>query len=188
MLTITIPDQEFYDDNSNRFVTIKGATLTLEHSLIALSKWEEKWHVPFIDNKEITNEQMLDYIRCMTISPSNVDPKVYLCITKDNLDAIKTYLDDSHTATWFSDHKDAKTGMKGQNGMAITSELIYYWMTACQIPFECQKWNIKRLLTLIRICSEMNDPDKSKKMSKSEIYKSNAQLNALRRAQMKSKG
>lgn len=186
MLTITVPDTEVFDDEQSRYVVIKGATLNLEHSLLSLSKWEEKWHIHFIDNKEVTTEQLFDYIKCMTIN--KVDDTVYYLLTPDNIEAIKAYLADSHTATFFSDRKTGGQGLKGQNGKVITSELIYYWMTACNLPFEvCQKWNINRLLTLIRICSEENNPNK-KDIPKNEILRTNAELNALRRKQFNSKG
>lgn len=184
MLTIHIPESEMYDENAERFITFKGATIVLEHSLLSLSKWEEKWHIPFIDNKTLTEEQILDYIRCMTIN--QVDNKAYAFLSVDNIKDIKNYIEDKHTATWFSDKKSAK-GMYSQNGTAITAELIYYWMVTCNIPFSCEKWHINKLLTLIRICSEMNNPDK-KKMSKNDTLRNNSELNALRRAQFKSRG
>ena len=86
------------------------------------------------------------------------------------------------TATTFSNN-----GQKGgSNGEVLTSELIYYYMIASNIPFECQKWHLNRLITLIRVCSIKNQPPK--KMGKGELMKRNASLNAARRKQLNSRG
>ena len=67
--TIKIPEQEFFNSNTNEFYTIKSTTLTIEHSLVSIAKWESKWHVAFLDDKvEKTTEMMIDYIKCMTIT------------------------------------------------------------------------------------------------------------------------
>ena len=85
------------------------------------------------------------------------------------------------TATTFSADKKGKT-----NRERVTSELIYYWMITLNIPFECQKWHLNRLLTLIRVCNIKNQPPK--KMSKKQIMSRNSALNAARRQQLNSKG
>lgn len=182
MLTITIPiSPEGWDEAKQEFVDAKYQTLQLEHSLVSLSKWESKWKKAFCSNKEITNEEMLDYVKCMTLT-KNVDPEVYDHLTQENVAAIRAYIDDPMTATTFS--KDS-TGQK--NREIITSELIYYWMIASNVPFDpCQKWHLNRLITLIRVCSIKNDPPK--KRSKRDIMSRNAALNASRRKQMNSKG
>ena len=187
MLKIVVPASLLFNEETSEIYQTKETTLALEHSLVSISKWEAKWRIPFISSqKDQTIEQKLDYIKCMTIN--KVDDTVYYLLTSDNIEAIKEYLADSHTATFFSDRKTGGQGLKGQNGKVITSELIYYWMTTCNLPFEvCQKWNINRLLTLIRICSEENNPNK-KDIPKNEILRTNAELNALRRKQFNSKG
>ena len=59
MLRITIPAEESWDEQKEEFViTAKEQTLQLEHSLVSLSKWESKWHIPFHDDqKKKTFEQ-----------------------------------------------------------------------------------------------------------------------------------
>lgn len=186
MLKITIPDGEFYDDNKEEFVTIKGQTLQLEHSLISISNWEAKWHQPFLADREKTAEELLDYIRCMTIT-QNVDPNIYYNLSEKNIEDINSYIEDKHTATWFSeDEIKRQTQRGGRKGGVITSEIIYYWMTALQIPFECQKWHLNRLLTLVRVCEEKNRPPE--KMSKSQIMSRNKALNEARRRALNTKG
>lgn len=181
MLTIDVPiSPEGWDDEKQEFVEPKTQTLQLEHSLVSLSKWESKWHKPFYSKKELTAEELLDYIRCMTLT-KNADPDVYNHLTEKNVKEIKDYIDDPMTATTFS-----KDGKGPGNGEIVTSELIYYWMIASNIPFECQKWHLNRLITLIRVCGVKNTPPK--KRSKRDIMSRNAALNAARRKQMNTKG
>lgn len=182
MLKVTIPETELFDNKTNEFIIVKSQTLTLEHSLVSISKWESKWHVPFISSKEKTVAQTLDYIRCMTLT-QNVDPLVYRVIPNSVAVKIKNYIDDPMTATWFSEEQERQFRSKIE---VVTSEIIYYWMITAGIPFECQKWHLNRLLTLIKVCGEKNKPQK--KMSKRSILERNARLNAQRRAALHSKG
>lgn len=179
MLTITIPAREMFDDKTQRFLTTKKQTLQLEHSLVSLSKWESKWNKPFLSKDEKTTEETLDYVRCMTIT-QNVDPTVYNSLTNSNIEAIHKYINEPMTATTFNN-----TQNKGGREI-ITSELIYYWMISFNIPMECQKWHLNRLLTLIRVCNVKNAP--SKKMSKRDIASQYASLNAARRNKLNTKG
>lgn len=181
---ITIPDTEEFVP-PDKFIQHKGATIKIEHSLVAISKWEAKWHVPFMDQKtQKTNEMMLDYIRCMTIT-QNVDPEVYNHIPEYVIQEINEYMNNPMTATWFND-KDQK---RGHNREVITSELVYYWMITQNIPPEYDKWHFNRLMTLIRVCSEKNsESSEGKKMSKRNIYSQNKALNAARRKASGSKG
>ena len=180
MLQITIPAGEMYDERDQTFISIKGQTLQLEHSLISLSKWESKWCKSFLSNPDKNLEETIDYIRCMTLN-SNVDPNVYLFLTNENIKEINDYIAAPMTATYFSEDK---TGRK--NNEIITSELIYYWMIAQNIPVDFQKWHLNRLLTLIRVCNIKNSPPK--KHSKRELMSRNAALNAARRKQFNTKG
>jgi hypothetical protein len=180
MLQITIPAVELWDERKQEFVTTKEQTLQLEHSLVSLSKWESKWCKPFLTKQEKTFEETLDYIKCMTIT-QNVDPEVYNYLTNENIEEIKKYIEAPMTATYFSDDKTVKSSRE-----QITAELIYYWMIALNIPFECQKWHLNRLLTLIKVCNIKNQPPK--KLSKKEIMSRNAALNAARRKQLNTKG
>ncbi|MDO5397616.1 MAG: hypothetical protein Q4G33_06775 [bacterium] len=179
MLHITIPENELWDEINERFLSTKEQSLVLEHSLVSLSKWESKWCKPFF-SKQKTHEEIIDYVRCMTIT-QNVDPGVYEFLTRDNLEQIDKYIDAPMTATWFR-----KSEHKPRTNKIITSERIYCWMIALHIPFECQKWHLNRLMTLIRVCNIENKPPK--KMSQREIMSRNAALNAARRKRLNSKG
>lgn len=181
MLQIKVPlSPEGWDEEKNEFVEPKVQVLQLEHSLVSLSKWESKWCKPFLSKAPKTSEETLDYIKFMTIT-QNVKPEVYDHLTPDNVAEINSYIESPMTATTFSEDKNGK-----HNREIITSELIYYWMVALQIPFECQKWHLNRLITLIRVCNVKNAPPK--KMSKRDVMNRNAALNAARRKQLNSKG
>lgn len=179
MLTIVVPQCEYFDEEKSEFVHTKECTLQLEHSLLSLSKWESKWRKPFLSTDNKTDEEILDYIRCMTIT-QNVDKSVYYRLSRENIEKINEYINLPMTATTFSD----KNGPR--NNQIITNEIIYYWMISLNIPFECQKWHLNRLLTLVKVCSIKNSPPK--KMSKKEISNRNRALNASRRKALGTKG
>ena len=181
MLQIIIPlTKEGWDEVNEEFVEPIYKTLCLEHSLVSLSKWESKWHKPFLSKAVKSYEEIIDYIKCMTVT-KNVDPEVYNHITSENMKQIDEYIEDPMTATTFSDDVSGK-----RNREIITSEIIYYWMITLGIPFECRKWHLNRLLALIRVCNVKNSP--KKKMSVSSIMARNAELNAARRKVLNSKG
>lgn len=184
MLQITIPptQSEDWDEENETFLYTpiqKEQILSLEHSLISISKWESKWCKPFL-HSEKTEEEIMDYIKFMTLTP-NVDPKIYNRLTTENVEQIKNYILAPMTATTFSDDKTKKP-----NRDIVTSELIYYWMIALNIPVEFEKWHINRLLTLIRVCEIKNSPPK--KRGAREIMNRNAALNEARRRKLNTKG
>lgn len=179
MLQITVPAVEMWDESTETYINTKETTLQLEHSLVSVSKWESKWCKSFLSHTNKTYDETIDYIKCMTLT-RDVDPLVYYGLTNDNIEQINKYIAAPMTATSFSD----KNGKGGRE--IITSELIYYWMISQNIPFECQKWHLNRLLTLIRVCNIKNAPPK--KHSRREIASRNAALNAARRKKLNSKG
>ena len=179
MLKIIIPGVEHYDEVNNEFITYKEQTLQLEHSLVSLSKWESKWHKPFLSNDNKTVEEIVDYVRCMTVT-QNVKPETYNLLTEQNLKEINDYIENPMTATTFSNEP------KSASREVITSEIIYYWMVTFNIPFECQKWHLNRLLTLVKVCNIKNTP--AKKMGRQELLNRNRALNEARRKQMNTKG
>ena len=181
MMTLSIGDQETFDETTQTFNTIKGQTIELEHSLVSISKWESKWKKPFLSQGEKTREQTIDYIRCMT-KTQNVNPDVYTLITNQQIAEVNAYINDPMTATTIK----SPEGKGGGGSKVITSEEIYYYMTAFQIPFECQRWHFNRLMMLIRVCDEKNKP--KKKMRKGETARQYRSLNAARRAKHHTKG
>lgn len=180
MLRLVIPARELWDGRKSQFVYTKEQTLQLEHSLISLSKWESKWQKAFLSRKEKTQEESLDYIRCMLISP-NVDPSVISALPGQAIETINEYISAPMTATYFREDKNERNSRE-----VVTAELIYYWMISLNIPFECQKWHLNRLLALIKTCSIKNSPPK--KRSTKEIMSQNAALNAARKKQLNTRG
>ena len=177
MLQIVVPERELWDEEKEEFVYTKKQKLQLEHSLVSISKWESKWCKPYLSKESKTHEELLDYIRCMTIT-QNVDPYVYYCLTKENMEQIQKYIEAPMTATTFS--KEPK-GCSSRE--TITAEIIYYWMISLGIPLECQKWHFNRLFTLIKVCNIKNQPPK--KRSRREIMSQHAAINEARRNRAK---
>lgn len=187
MLKVYIPPMEFFDPSNEMFYKFDGQMLTLEHSLVSISKWESKWKIPFLSEDTKTNEQSADYIRCMTLT-QNVDPLCYKAIPVNVLKEVQEYIDDPMTATTFFELEDPEkpknTNVKTRK---ITSELIYYWMVAFNIPFDpCQKWHFNRLMTLIRIAGEKNKPET--KADKEALARKRKLLNAQRKAKHHTRG
>ena len=183
MLEITLPALENWDEQKEEFVTYKKElTLQFEHSLISLSKWESKHCKPFLGRYEKTDEEILDYIKCMTLT-QNVKDEVYerLLRTPGAVDKIQAYIDAPMTATTIVDPGGGKN-----SGEQITAELIYYWMIALQIPVEFQKWHLNRLLMLVKVCNIKNQPQK--KMKPQDVNARNAALNAERLRKLNAKG
>ena len=179
MLKIVIPGIELYDEEKEEFITTKPQTLHLEHSLVSLAKWESKWNKPFLTKDNKTYEEIIDYIRCMTIT-QNVSEDTYRLLTRENIQQVIEYMELPMTATTFSNQK------KTPSRDVVTAEIIYYWMISLNIPFECQKWHLNRLLTLINVCNIKNQP--KKKMSKRDILNRNKALNKARREALNTKG
>lgn len=180
MLKVTVPAEESWDPVSETFIQHPERTLTLEHSLVSISKWEAKWKKPFLSSEQKTNEEVLDYIRCMTIT-QNVDPEVYYRLPSDIVQQINDYIDDPMTATTFSKRNQGRPSRE-----IVTSEIIYYWMIALGIDMKFETWHLNRLLTLIRVCSIKNQP--KKKMSKKDMLSQQRALNSARRSKLHSKG
>lgn len=176
MLRLTIPEQEVFNDETQEFSFTKETRLQLEHSLVSISKWEAKWHIPFLRKEPMTLEQTIDYIRCMTIT-QNVPEEAYNFLTKRNINDVIDYINDPMTATTVNHRK------KTTSRQIVTSELIYYWMTVLNIPPQYEKWHLNRLLMLIDVCNANNAP--ANKMSRRETAEEYRAINARRRAEAK---
>lgn len=181
---IIVPDSDFWDEERERFVVIKGTTLTVEHSLVSISKWEEKWHKPFLRSQEegLTKEEERDYYYFMTIG-NRPERSFYDDIPPSTIREIQDYMNNPMTATWFSDRSATRKTKVARKGEVITNEIVYYWMFKCQIPMEAEKWHFNKLMTLIRVFNiKDSSDDKSNKMSTNEIYAHNRSVRDRNRA------
>lgn len=189
MLDIVIPKQkyEFYDEKSEQFVyvDVKETKLQLEHSLISIKKWEQKYHKPFLASYNKTYDELCDYIECMTLN-HGIDKNIYKWIPNNIVDEVVEYIKDPMTATTFRD--DLLVGYNKAQREIVTAEIIYYWMISLNIPIEFQKWHLNSLLTLIKVINIKNDKDRNKKIDKKAAARERARLNAQRRAQFNTKG
>lgn len=180
MLTLIVGGEENFNEETQRFESHGGFELELEHSLVTLSKWESIHQIPFLGPEPKTERQLMDYVQCMILSPNPPEDAVER-LGREDFDKIHAYLESKESATTFG-----KMPERRGPGEIITSELIYYWMVAFNIPFECETWHLNRLFALIRICNIKNSPQK--KMSRSEMVQRNRELNEQRRAQLGTRG
>ncbi len=188
MLTITVPEQELFDSQTNTFTQVGGITLELEHSLLSLSKWESKHQKPFLGNDDKTSDEIRSYIECMILTP-NVDSQTLKFLGGDLLDQIARYMESKESATTFGEMPEPNKG----KGETLTAELIYYWLVAFNIPFTCETWNLNRLFALVKICNikqqkaAAGNGTKSKKPSREAMIR-RQDLNEQRKQQLGTTG
>jgi len=180
MLAITVPELESYDEASSRLIKSESYTFQLEHSLASLSKWESEFERPFLTDGPKTPEETIAYVKCMTLT-DGVPESIYTRLSSENYVQINNHINAKMTATWFNDRPQPGRGRE-----VITSEVIYYWLTSYNIPFECDQWHLNRLLALVKVANAKNAP--KKKMGRRDMLAQRDQINAARKAQAQSKG
>lgn len=182
MFKITIPASEMYDEDMETFIDMPAVEVELEHSLVSLSKWESRFERPFLSDGPKPGHELMYYVYCMCLD-SSVPYSTFLRLSRDNVKAINEYIALGMTATWFS---EIPGSANGTNKEIITSEIMYYWLVAYNIPFEAASWNLKRMITLVRVCNEKNKPEK--KMTKNETIQRMREANASRKQKLNTKG
>lgn len=179
MLIILVDRTKVYDEETQTFGYVGGVEIQLEHSLVSLSKWESIHTKPFLSKDKKTPEEILSYVECMLLTQNPPENFLYTLLEED-FTAINDHIESKKTATWFSAPQTRR------NVETITSELVYYWMTVFNIPFECENWHLNRLFTLIQICNEKQA--KPKRMNRAEAAQRQRELNARRKAELGTKG
>lgn len=190
MLNLTIPPQRLFNNETSKFFDVPGCELQLEHSLISVKKWEGRWHKAFLSPQPKTDEEVRDYIRCMTIN-KNVPKIIYNYLPNDIMRIIAAYIDDPMSATVIYDPRPEGKGIVKKE---ITAELVYYWMITLNIPVEFEKWHFNQLMTLIRLVQKKQPKSPKSKhhggghASSRQAAQQRAQLNAQRRAMYNTNG
>lgn len=180
MLTLTVPEQELFNQETQKFFTLDSVQLELEHSLASLSKWEEIWEKPYLPKGPGSPKELRSYIECMILTP-NLPRGTVDRLSEPQLAEVLAYMGGRHTATWFNEPPGSKPSRE-----VITAEIIYYWMTSWQIPWEAQYWHLNKLIALIKVHGMKNNT--GKKMSKKDVYAQQAAINEANRKKYNSNG
>lgn len=182
MLQINVVLSESYNEETQEFLE-ETWPLRLEHSLVSLSKWESKYEKPFLNNDEKSVDEVMTYIRMMDLD-EETPPGVFQRISNEQYLAINEYINAKRSATWFNETNKSKP-----NSQTITSELVYYWMTSYEIPWDAENWHLNRLFTLLRVFSAERDTgDKSKKTNTQSLAAQRRALNEKRKKEMQTRG
>ena len=180
MITFDLGTIEYFDPNSQQFKYESGGIVRFEYSLRAIYDWEGVWKKPFLDhNASLTKEEARDFYMRMALDP--LDPKF---LTNKVMKKLSQYISDSNTATVFNKSNQSSGGSKPSK--VYTAEEIYALMVTAGIPLDFENRNLNRLLVILRVISIKNSPPK--KMSKADVLRQNAKLNAERKARYKTKG
>lgn len=181
LITIDLGSIEYYDSTENEFVYEDGGKVRFEYSLRMLYAWEGTWKKAFLkDSKELTTEEAIDFYMKMALDP--IDMKF---MTGKVMEALSNYVNDSQTATTFTNSQNGNTS-PSEKGKTYTSEELYAMMITANVPLEFEDRNLNRLITILRIISTKNTPPS--KMSKTDVYRQNANLNAERKKRLNTKG
>ena len=181
MLYLKITPSQYIDSKTNKVSMTNAIDLVLEHSLVSISKWESFYEKPFLDDSRKTEDEIYYYIYCMSLT--EVTPEDIRRLTTDDIVEVTEYISKKHSATWFSETDNTKSL---NSGSVVTSEIVYYWMITLNVPSEFERWNLNRLLTLIRVINAKNQPPK--KMSQQEAMIRARELNRQRRESLGTKG
>lgn len=177
-LTLELPGEERFDEESSTFISMPPCTIHLTHSLYSVSKWESVYKRSFLDNPPNTPEETLFYVECMSEEPL---PGDFMRRLDRNVQVkIAEYISDGASATHLLD-PPSRGGPKD----SMTSELIYWYMSQFNIPYECDKWNLNRLLTLIKLSAAKQGGSNA---SASATAAQRAAMNKARRARYNTKG
>lgn len=134
--------------------------LQFEHSLLSLSKWESKHQKAFMATPTKPHEEMIDYFGSMLLTPG-YGPEVIYQLSPEQLDSLSNYINDKQTAS-----SVPAEGPQRPSNETVTSELVYYWMTALKINWQAETWHFNRLMMLIAITNYKQKPPEEQSKAK----------------------
>lgn len=187
MLHLSIPATEIFDRRNEVFKTIGGAEVDLEYSLFTISRWEMKYHKPYISTADkLRRDEVLGLYKAMCMT-ENIGDDVWLGITGKLEKKIFEYMSDPMSATVINKKiVESESHPKSGRRRQITTELIYFQMATLGIPYTCEHWHFNRLMTLIELAALENAPPK--KMSKADVAKAWREQNSQMRSKTRSRG
>jgi len=191
---VTIPEKKYFNPENNEFIvipemTLKPILLKLEHSLISIRNWEAENGKPFCELQEMTPEELMSYIRCMTVNHQK-DESVYDSLTGEEIQRIVLYITRINSAWKIKPDKDKK-GKKPKDGKPHTVESIYYAMAQLGIPFvPCEQWHLGSLMALIDYFAQMSEgvSQKEKPKNMRELRESWHRINEANKKKYHSRG
>lgn len=194
-LLITIPATKTYHHEVDRygndaiyFDNLPEITIELCHSLISITKWEEKYRVPFLEHEHFTRDELIYYTKCMCIT-KNVDDEIFYRLTNQNIDEIWKYMEDVPSALKVKQRNDS-----GGAKEPWTNETIYYYLAQNGITDfrSVERWHINRVLNLLNFASGKNAQaygnNNSVKETRADISRRYKAINEANRRKFNTKG
>lgn len=175
-LYIEVDPLSLFDEENQRFIDRPKQKVEFRYTLKNLDEWESKHKKRFLDNKDITDDELLDFIKIMC-TDKNFD---FNRLDVDQYNRIVQYVyKDVPSATVLP--KSKKKSKAGQRQSVFTSEILYAHMAINGIPFEWENRNLNKLMLLINTVNSLQSPPE--KMSKTESMEEQRSIIEQRRAE-----
>jgi hypothetical protein len=175
-LYIEVDSLSLFDEENQRFIDRPKQKVEFRYTLKNLDEWESKHKKRFLDNKDLTDDELLDFIKIMC-TDKNFD---FNRLDVDQYNRIIQYVyKDVPSATVLP--KSKKKSKAGQRQSVFTSEILYAHMAINGIPFEWENRNLNKLMLLINTVNSLQAPPE--KMSKTEAMDEQRSIIEQRRAE-----
>lgn len=175
-LYIEVDALSLFDEEKQRFIDRPKQKVEFRYTLKNLDEWESKHKKRFLDNKDITDDELLDFIKIMCADKdfdfNRLDVEQYNQI-------VQYVYKDVPSATVLP--KSKKKSKAGQRQSVFTSEILYAHMAINGIPFEWENRNLNKLMLLINTVNSLQSPPE--KMSKTESMEEQRSIIEQRRAE-----
>lgn len=175
-LYIEVDALSLFDEEKQRFIDRPKQKVEFRYTLKNLDEWESKHKKRFLDNKDLTDDELLDFVKIMC-TDKNFD---FNRLDVDQYNRIVQYIyKDVPSATVLP--KSKKKSKAGQRQSVFTSEILYAHMAINGIPFEWENRNLNKLMLLINTVNSLQAPPE--KMSKTESMEEQRSIIEQRRAE-----